>query len=56
MKSFLTTAIAILLFTITSRAQNTFPATGKVGIGTTTPTLGTLQINGNNDSLFFSSP
>jgi len=37
MKTFLTTAFAILLFTVTSRAQNTFPATGSVGIGTTAP-------------------
>ncbi len=51
MKTFLTTPLAILLFTVTCKAQNTFPATGSVGIGTTTPTLGTLQINGTNDLL-----
>jgi len=37
MKTFLTTAFAIFLFTVTCSAQNTFPATGSVGIGTTTP-------------------
>ncbi len=47
MKAFLTTALAILLFTITSRAQNTFPATGNVGIGTAAP-AGKLQVQNSN--------
>jgi hypothetical protein len=34
-----------LLFTIGAAAQNTFPATGNVGIGTTNP-QGTLDVNG----------
>jgi hypothetical protein len=29
--------LAMLVFTVASQAQNTFPATGNVGIGTTTP-------------------
>src|ERR1700748_3221094 len=45
MKTFLTTAIAILLFTITCRAQNTFPSSGSAGIGTTSP-ASTLQVVG----------
>jgi len=55
MKAILTTSFTILLFAVTCKAQNTFPATGNVGIGTTTPTLGTLQINGNSDLLSFYS-
>jgi len=58
MKTLLTAILAICLFTLTCRAQWTTAGavmyntnTGNVGIGTTTPTAGTLQINGPNDIL-----
>lgn len=46
MKLTYTILSALLLLTINSYAQNTFPATGNVGIGTTSPTLGLLHLNG----------
>jgi len=54
MKTLLTTIIAIVIFTLTCRAQNTFPATGNVGIGTATP-AGTLQIQKSNWDLLTST-
>jgi hypothetical protein len=46
MKSFSLLMVAVLFTTFYSYAQNTFPATGNVGIGTLSPTLGLLHING----------
>ena len=45
MKTFLTTAFSILLFTVACSAQNTFPASGNAGIGTTSPAA-SLQVAG----------
>ena len=38
------------LLALTGFAQNTFPTSGNVGIGTTSPIHGKLHINGNSSS------
>ena len=58
MKTFLITTIAFFAISVNCKAQNWVQSApnityngGNVGIGTTTPTLGLLQINGINDML-----
>jgi len=45
MKNSILLIITVLLFSINSRSQNTFPASGNVGIGTLSPTS-TLNVHG----------
>lgn len=37
----------VTLFGVSARAQNTFPASGNVGIGTTTVPCSALEVNAN---------
>ena len=51
-RTFLTALVAGMTFlSLSAVAQNTFPASGDVGIGTTTPTQGTLQIAAPDQSI-----